>query len=79
MSINEGMTLKLAQKNHALMGGYLLRIGEAGGSLTQDRDGYVVCDEDEAVSLYGRSPEQLRYLDRHGYSEATAGMYPEGL
>ena len=79
MDINEGMALKSAQETHVIMGGYLLRIGEAGGSLTQDRDGFVVCDEEDAVNLYGRTPEQLRYLDGHGYSEATAGMYPEAL
>ena len=67
--INEGLDLAAARELHTEQGGYLLRIGEAGGSLTQDRDGFVVCDEDEAINLYGRTPEELAALAPH-YNES---------
>ncbi len=75
MKINLGMTLNQAKRAHHEQGGYLLWIGQAGGSLSTDRDCYAVCDEETAIDGYGRTAEQLRHLDTQGWSEAN-GTYP---
>ena len=50
-----------AQRAHAEMGGYLLRIGDRPAE-------YVVCQAIEAIKAWGRTPEQLAALEP-SYSE----------
>ena len=64
------LTLAQARARHAKEGGYLLRTGEAGGSLSPHRDTYDVCDEDEALD-YGRDRAHLIAL-APSYDETQA-------
>lgn len=79
MHVNLGLSLEKAMQLHEQEGGYLLHIGCIGGSLSTDRDCYDVVSEADAIDLYGRTPEQLRWLDDRGFSEAEAGPYPKEL